>query len=135
MKTRITLLLALLILTALMLSACGGRPASTTAPSGSALASGDADAGAKVFASRCARCHTSELSTDAVSMAGLFHGGTTLPGGVDYGGKLPNGQEITDENVIAWIRDGGTGKIGRMPGFGLNDTDMANLIAYLKTLK
>ncbi|HMN13005.1 MAG TPA: cytochrome c [Bellilinea sp.] len=124
-----------LILLMLALAACASSPKATPPPAGTTPTSADADAGAKVFASRCQRCHATTPSTDQVSMAGLFYGGPVLPGGVDYGGKLPNGQEITDENVAAWIHDGGTGKIGRMPGFGLNDIDMANLIAFLKTLK
>jgi mono/diheme cytochrome c family protein len=62
-------------------------------------------------------------------------GGPTLPSGVNYSGKLPNGAEINDVNVAAWIRNGGRGQIGQMPPRNLNDEEMAGVIAYLKTLR
>jgi hypothetical protein len=69
-------------------------------------------------------------------MAGLFApGGPTLPNGVDYAGKLPNGAIISEESVAAWIREGGRGQIGSMPGIQVNDADLSVLLAYLKTLQ
>ena len=55
--------------------------------------------------------------------------------GVDYSGKLPNGNARTEENVADWIRVGGQGQIGVMSAHEVSDTDMANLLAYLRTLK
>jgi cytochrome c len=133
-----------LLLSALMLAACGGEQTpETPAANGSAAApvtlsaSGDPSRGALVFERRgCAACHAA--TTDQLvgpGMAGLFQlGGPILPEGVDYGGKLPNGQPITEENVATWIRNGGSGQIGVMPPQNLSDTDMADLLAYLRTL-
>ena len=92
--------------------------------------------GASLFRTRCSSCHatTSEMKIGP-GLAGLFApGGPTLPDGVDYGGRLPNGAEISDENVAAFIRVGGKGQIGNMPGFELTDQEIDALISYLKTL-
>ncbi len=117
------------------LSACGGANSQPATPAG------DAVKGQATFQRGCASCHnTSTQKLVGPGLAGLFDsGGPTLPDGVDYGGKLPNGRPISDENVAAWIKSGGQGKIGVMPAKGLatdmTDQDITNLIAYLKTLK
>jgi cytochrome c len=54
---------------------------------------------------------------------------------VDYGGALPNGAPRTEENVAAFIRTTNQGQIGLMPGRALNDQQMADLLAYLRTLR
>jgi cytochrome c len=59
--------------------------------------------------------------------------GPVLPDGVDYGGKLPNGKERTETNIAAWIREGGQGQM--MIPTNLNDQQMADLMAYLRTLE
>ncbi len=104
---------------------------------GGAETGSTASPGERIFATRCAACHTT--STEAAigpGLAGLFApGGPALPNGVDYGGSLPNGAAITDENAAAWIRVGGQGQIGRMPGIPLSEQEMTDLLAYLKALE
>jgi cytochrome c len=119
----------------------GGSAAPTVGGGGPIPApQGDVAAGEAVFTRGCMTCHT---TTDdqlvGPGLAGLFApGGPTLPQGVDYGGKLPNGQPITDEQVRAWIRSGGQGRIGFMPPNGnlpaLTDEELTDLIAFLATL-
>ncbi len=136
-RNLISLWIALLV----GLSACGAQPAAE-APVAGALppdrpysARGDADRGARLF-SACASCHAT--TTERVfgpGLAGLFDpAGPTLPANVDYGGKLPNGKERTEANIAAWIREGGQGQIGFMPPQRLNDQELADLMAYLRTL-
>lgn len=100
-------------------------------------ASGARNDGQAIFARQCAMCHSTGTDMKyGPGLAGLFEsGGPTLPNGVDYGGRLPNGAEINDANVTAWIHSGGQGQIGQMPPRNLNDEEMASVIAYLKTLR
>jgi cytochrome c len=58
-----------------------------------------------------------------------------LPDGVDYQGLLPNGKERSEANIAEWIRTGGSGSIGYMPPTPLTDEQMADLMAYLRTLE
>ncbi|GAB4127713.1 MAG: hypothetical protein Fur005_40890 [Roseiflexaceae bacterium] len=127
----------------LFLSACGGGEAAPP-PSAAAdipvtlSASGNAEEGKLVYENQgCTGCHST--GTDKLvgpGLAGLFSGnGPTLPDGVDYKGNLPNGQPRTEENIAAWIRNGGQGQIGVMSGREVSDEDMADLLAYLRTLK
>jgi cytochrome c len=85
----------------------------------------------------CAGCHaTSDQKLVGPGLAGLFKpGGPKLPNGVDYQGNLPNGKPIDEQNVMDWIKTGGIGKIGQMPGHAaLTPEQMTDLVAYLKTL-
>jgi cytochrome c len=106
-----------------------------------AEASGDIAHGEQVFNQGCQNCHTTTTEMKiGPGLAGLFEpGGPELPPGVDYGGNLPNGEPITEENVKAWIRTGGQGEIGAMPPNGgisnLTERDLDDLVAYLKTLE
>lgn len=53
-----------------------------------------------------------------------------------YGDKLPNGKPINDQNAVEWIKVGGVGKLGQMPGhLDLTPEQLLDLVAYLKTLK
>ena len=137
MRSRITLSLSATLI-ALGISACGGASAPAAQ---SSYPAGDATKGQAIFQRGCASCHaTGTQKLVGPGLAGLFEpGGPTLPDGVDYGGKLGNGKPITEENVDAWIKSGGQGKIGVMPAKGvapdITDRDVVDLIAYLKTLK
>ncbi|NWF80901.1 MAG: cytochrome c [Chloroflexi bacterium] len=129
------------------LVACGGgqQPAAPPAPAGETVAidadtsysaRGNAENGKALFAP-CSACHhTTTEQLVGPGLAGLFSAvGPVLPAGVDYGGKLPNGKERTETNIAAWIREGGQGQIGLMTPNNLNDQQMADLMAYLRTLK
>lgn len=121
-------LASLLLAASAVLGACGG---------GLGQAEATVSPGERVFASRCAACHTASAEAGiGPGLAGLFApGGPALPAGVDYGGKLPNGAAISDESVAAWIRSGGQGQIGRMPGIPLGEQELADLLTYLRSLE
>jgi cytochrome c len=99
-------------------------------------AKGDPNRGKTVFAS-CAGCHSTSTNTLlGPGLAGLFSiEGPKLPDGVDYQGLLPNGKERSEANIAEWIRTGGSGSIGYMPPTPLTDEQMADLMAYLRTLE
>ncbi len=99
-------------------------------------AKGDPNRGKTVFAS-CAGCHSTSTNTLlGPGLAGLFsREGPTLPAGVDYQGLLPNGKERSEANIAEWIRTGGSGSIGVMPPMPLTNEQMADLLAYLRTLE
>jgi mono/diheme cytochrome c family protein len=125
-------LIGLLLL--LLLAACG-EAAKDSPPAASpttAAAVGDATRGAEVFkANGCNGCHT--LTDQKLVGPGLKG---ALDGKGPYGANLPNGKPINDDNLKEWIKIGGIGKIGQMPGFvTLTDENIADLIAYLKTIK
>ncbi|WP_322495978.1 cytochrome c [Chloroflexus sp.] len=130
-----------------LLTACGGgnqnasnQPAAEQLPAvladTSLSSKGDPERG-KVLFGPCAACHTtSKEMMVGPGLAGLFSvKGPVLPNGVDYNGMLPNGKERSEANVAEWIRTGGTGRIGYMPTHNLTDQEMADLLAYLRTLK
>jgi cytochrome c len=141
MRTLRALLFGLGMILTIVLAACGGSPATPAAGPEIPVtisASGDAAEGKVVFENTgCNGCHASTAEKlVGPGLAGLFVGsGPRLPDGVDYGGNLPNSQPRTEENVAAWIRTGGEGKIGIMSGREISDEDMADLLAYLRTLK
>ncbi len=124
-----------LVLGALLLAAntLGRSPA---APAGVPVV-GDAARGQIVFErAGCSACHatTAEFRI-GTGMAGVLQPeGPVYPPGVDYGGMLPNGMPRTEENVAAFIRTTNQGQIGVMPGRALSDQQMADLMAYLRTL-
>lgn len=128
-----------------VLAACGGGQQPTPGPSGDIAAMnadttysarGNAENGKALFAP-CAACHTT-TTTQLIGpgLAGLFSAsGPVLPASVNYDGKLPNGKERTETNLAAWIREGGSGQLGYMPPHTLDDQQMADLMAYLRTLE
>lgn len=138
-KTRTLSLTALIALLGLLaLAACGGQPAAPQqnnvpiAEAAPAAAAGNADSGKALFAANgCAGCHTTtDQQLVGPGLAGVYAGKGP------YGDKLPNGKPISDANVAEWIKVGGVGKIGQMPGFNtLTEQELADLAAYLKTLE
>jgi cytochrome c2 len=82
----------------------------------------DAAKGKEVF-EQCAVCHNAD-STEKKMGPGLK--------GLFKNAKLGNGKPVNDANVQGKISEGGNG----MPGYKdmLNASEMANLMAYLKTL-
>ena len=84
---------------------------------------GDAAKGKEVF-DQCSVCHNAD-STEKKMGPGLK--------GLFKKAKLDsNGKPANEANILDKINEGGNG----MPGYKdmLNDTEKANLIAYLKTL-
>jgi cytochrome c oxidase subunit 2 len=98
------------------------------------LVGGDAVAGQKTFTQKCAACHNAAGGFDAKIVGpGLLHV-TDDPAHP----KLVDGDAPTPEDIAGILEKGFTGPIGTMPNRqanGLSDTDIANLVAYLVTLK
>jgi mono/diheme cytochrome c family protein len=91
-------------------------------------------AGKAVFDTPCAVCHNTTAETKI---------GPGLKGIMSTEGKkLPNGKDVNEENLKEWIQKGSTsysvpaGKVP-MPPYGaqVSETDLKNVIEYLKTLK
>jgi cytochrome c551/c552 len=126
-KTRLPLgLLALLVCFGLLLLASCGSSGGQTAQAG------DPAKGELVFnSSDCKACHTTtDQKLVGPGLKGVMEGKGT------YGDKLPNGKPIDDQNAAEWIKVGGVGKAGQMPGHpDLSAEQLTDLVAYLKTLK
>ena len=124
----------------LTLVACGGSPsAAPVQDSGSTAAvdsstAADPAAGQALFTSAgCIDCHAvtadGPIPEDGTTLAGFWAGK-----GI-YGAILGNFKPINDENVAIYIREGGVGKVGKMPAHpDLTDEQIQQLIDYLKTL-
>jgi cytochrome c oxidase subunit 2 len=79
----------------------------------------------------CASCHATTAETRVGP--GLLG---VLSGAGANGGKLPNGEAMTDENVTAWIREQAAASGGVMPAYpSLSEAEMRALMAYLKSLQ
>lgn len=90
-----------------------------------------ASRGETIFARKCASCHATTTETIyGPGLADLFSDERQ-----SSNDRLPNGEPITEESVAEWIRNGGEGQIGIMPPQNLTEQEMADVIAYLKTLK
>jgi len=98
------------------------------------LATGDAGAGKTAFTQKCAACHNAAGGFDAKIVGpGLLHiiDDPAHP-------KLVDGSAPTPEDIENILVKGYTGPIGAMPNRqanGLTDGDIANLVAYLVSLK
>jgi cytochrome c2 len=91
----------------------------TAAEPGAPAEDGNVAEGQQVFETSCAVCHN---LTDAPKV------GPGLAGLFAEQAELPNGQSFTEENLRAWITNGG----GAMPGIPLGQAEMDNLIAFLQ---
>lgn len=97
------------------------------------LAGGNASAGRALFAQKCSACHALGPFSRRIVGPGL--------GEVLHDSTHPNlvdGDPATESNVAKILQHGYTGDIGHMPNQaqnGLSNKDIANLVAYLNTLK
>ncbi len=97
------------------------------------LAGGSASAGQKLFAQKCSACHSTGPFDQKIVGPGLkavLHD----PGHPN----LVDGDPATPANAAKILQKGYTGSIGTMPNAttnGLSDQDIANLVAYLDSLK
>jgi cytochrome c oxidase subunit 2 len=97
------------------------------------LTGGDVAAGKTLFQTKCSACHA----------IGPFNQKIVGPGlkGVLHDPAHPNlvtGEKATPENVAKILQNGASGPMGTMPNQtanALSDKDIANLVAYLNTLK
>jgi cytochrome c oxidase subunit 2 len=99
------------------------------------LAAGNADAGKATFTQKCAACHNNPPTPFDQKLVGpgLLHI-TDDPAHP----SLVTGKAPTPANIADILQNGFTGDIGSMPNRqanGLSDTDIANLVAYLVSLK
>jgi mono/diheme cytochrome c family protein len=118
---------------ALVLAACGGgttdSPAATEAPV--ATPSGDAAAGEALFQASCTACH----GVDAMGIDGL---GKAIPGSEFI-------VATSEDDLVAFVKTGrsvsdpeNTTGVDMPPKGGnpaLDDTDLIDLVAYLKSLQ
>jgi mono/diheme cytochrome c family protein len=95
----------------------------STPPKGKAAPNSAVARGEKVYDAQCEICHFDHSTKKKI--------GPGLKGLVARG-KLSDGKKVDEENLRAWIEKGGKD----MPGFkdSLNDAEIRDLIAYLKTL-
>jgi cytochrome c len=144
MNRTYTITFACLMALVLALSACGGQsgpaPSAAVEPLARTIsANGDPEKGKLYYENQggCLACHSTGVDKlVGPGLAGVMTtAGPVYPDGVNYRGNLPNGQPRTEENIAAWIRSGGQGQIGVMSPHEMSDEDMANLLAYLHTLK
>lgn len=116
-------MVALMLALVLMLGAGLGR----------ADAAGDAAAGAKIFAERCARCHGKEGKGDGPDLAKLHP--TSSP--VNWTRSVVM-KQWSDKEIVDIITKGGkaVGSSPVMPRWGgkLSDAQVQDLLAFIRTL-
>ena len=90
---------------------------------GNAASSAAVARGEKLYDAQCEICHFDHTTKKKIG-----------PGlkGLMARGKFSDGKKVDDESLRAWIEKGGKD----IPGFkdSLNDAEIRDLIAYLKTL-
>lgn len=97
------------------------------------LTGGDAAAGKALFVQKCSACHALAPFNQKVvgpGLKGVLHD-PAHP-------NLVNGEKATPEDVAEILQHGFTGPMGMMPNQtanGLTDKDIANLVAFLDSLK
>ena len=97
------------------------------------LAGGSAKAGQALFTQKCAACHNVAPFDQKLVGPGLLHMTDDPAHPTLVTGKTP-----TPEHIAEILQNGFTGPIGTMPARqanGLSDKDIANLVAYLTSLK
>lgn len=109
------------------------KKSAASAPAAFSLAGGDPAAGKALFAQKCTACHKVAPFDQKLVGPGLLHitDDPAHPTLVD--GKAP-----TPPDIAEILENGYTGPIGAMPNRqanGLSDKDIANLVAYLISLK
>ncbi len=98
-----------------------------------ALTGGNAAAGKALFSQKCSACHALGPFSQRIvgpGLRGVLHD-PSHP-------NLVNGDPATPENVAKILQQGYTGSIGTMPNAttnGLSNQDIANLVAFLDSLK
>lgn len=134
MKFRWLVLFSLLVMGAVVLSACGGGAASggpaSSAAASSAKAKGDSTKGKTVFTATCSACH----GPDAKGLPGLGKDMTTS--------TFIKG--MNDDQFVDFLKKGrpasdpaNTTKVDMPPKGGnpaLTDQDLYDVIAYIRTL-
>ena len=110
-----------------------GEKKVAAAPAAVALTGGSAAAGKAVFTQKCAACHALGPFEQKIVGPGLLHitDDPKHPALVD--GKPP-----TPGNIAEILQNGYTGPLGAMPNRqanALSDKDIADLVAYLTSLK
>ncbi len=97
------------------------------------LAGGSASAGQATFQTKCSACHALGPFSQRIvgpGLKGVLHD-PSHP-------KLVDGDDATPANVAKILQQGFKGDMGTMPNAtanGLSDKDIANLVAYLNSLK
>lgn len=92
-------------------------------------AAGNASKGKALYASQCASCHGAQGKGNGPAAAALN------PKPVDLTDKAVMGK-LTDQQLFDVIKKGGVaiGKSAMMPPAGVGDSDVADLVAYVKGL-
>lgn len=99
------------------------------------LSKGTADAGKAVYAQKCSACHTNPPTGFDQKLVGP---GLLRITDDPAHPNLVNGKPPTPDDIAGILEDGFTGPIGAMPNRqanALSDADIANLVAYLVSLK
>ena len=97
-------------------------------------AGGDVAAGKQLFAQKCTACHKLAPFDQNARRSGASRACCTIR-------RIPNlvdGDPATPADVAKILQNGYTGSMGAMPNAsanGLSDKDIADLVAFLNTLK
>lgn len=98
-----------------------------------AWATGDGQAGAKIFAQQCARCHGTDGKGDGPDLVKL----QAADSPDDLTDKEIN-RELSDQKIISMVTKGGkaNGKSAVMPAFGdkLGAQQIQDLIAFIRSI-
>lgn len=113
----------------------GEKKAMAAAGATVSLAGGNADAGKALFAQKCSACHNNPPTPFDQKLVGP---GLAKITDDPAHPNLVDGKPATPDNIAGILKNGFTGDIGTMPNAQANaisDKDIANLVAYLASLK